>query len=496
MMQTILPDSSEQEAYFSSYREPLKKSISIQRHHNLNFEQDYNEFDLSDSVFDEFEDTVYVDRDDTSIALWNTWQHMTGKFYIQEVAAALPANILKQHFKQFKSETDNSTLKILDIAAAPGWKTAQIADFLLANNISWLVWGNDIDTKRLWTRASNIQRCGLYNTVATKLDGSQIGNLVPEFFDAILVDAPCSGEWTGFKSDAAYKWRKQESINRICGLQAQIIDSALKACKPGGIIVYSTCTLNPYENEHQIKRLIDNYGDAIEILPINVANKSPGIVTDLEFVTGEEDKMLRARPHRHHTGWFFVCMIRKTRSTLLERQKFITTDRRARHHSRHVKHVTRTAPLFQYNKSLEKKLFQQLESIYGIKLDKNKYTLIEWKHKMYLADSSVKSLLEEWIRLHECGIPILKQTKSTWSLEHTFSLALGHLAQHNTLDLSADQVQQYVLWNDIQVDWLNKLKTVSGQELFNNYIILTHANRWVWVAKIVDGIVKNKRMKR
>ena len=61
----------------------------------------------------------------------------------------------------------------------------------------------------------NIQRCGLYNTLATKLDGSQIGNLYPEFFDAILVDAPCSGEGTGFKSDAAYKWRKQESINKI-----------------------------------------------------------------------------------------------------------------------------------------------------------------------------------------------------------------------------------------------------------------------------------------
>lgn len=72
-----------------------------------------------------------------------------------------------------------------------------------------------MDAKRLSTRANNIQRCGLYNTVATKIDGSQIGNIYPEFFDAILVDAPCSGEGTGFKSDAAYKRRKQESINKI-----------------------------------------------------------------------------------------------------------------------------------------------------------------------------------------------------------------------------------------------------------------------------------------
>ena len=126
--------------------------------------------------------------------------------------------------------------------------------------------------------------------------------MYPEYFDAILVDAPCSGEGTGFKSDAAYKWRKEESINKIVGLQEHIVTSAVKACKPGGIIVYSTCTLNPFENELQIKKLLDKYGDALEILPIDVENKAPGIVYDEAQATGHEDKMLRCRPHIHHTG--------------------------------------------------------------------------------------------------------------------------------------------------------------------------------------------------
>lgn len=190
---------------------------------------------------------------------------------------------------------------LLDLCAAPGGKTAQLADYLLRHHKRGLVWGNDVETKRLGTRATNIQRCGLYNTVATKLDGSQIGNLYPEFFDAMLVDVPCSGEGTGFKSDAAYKRRKEESINKIVGLQEHIITSAVKACKPGGLIIYSTCTLNPFENELQIYKLLQKYGDALEVLDLDIPNKSPGLIYDQTQMSGHEGKMLRCWPHRHHT---------------------------------------------------------------------------------------------------------------------------------------------------------------------------------------------------
>lgn len=96
MIASILPTSSEQEEFFASFQLPLKKSFSINRHYKQQFEQEYPEFILSDSPFaKEFPDTVYVDREDTSLALGKSRQHLTGKFYIQEVAAALPANILK-----------------------------------------------------------------------------------------------------------------------------------------------------------------------------------------------------------------------------------------------------------------------------------------------------------------------------------------------------------------------------------------------------------------
>ena len=194
MIATLLPTQSEQEVFFASLQESLKKSFSINRHHDNNFEQNNPEFILTSSPFGkEFPDTVYVDRVDTTLALGKTRQHLTGKFYIQEVAAALPANILKGYLKDLYT-LNSQPLTLLDVCAAPGGKTAQLADFLLTHNIPGFVRGNDVETKRLGTRATNIQRCGLYNTLATKLDGSQIGNLYPEFFDAMLVDAPCSGE--------------------------------------------------------------------------------------------------------------------------------------------------------------------------------------------------------------------------------------------------------------------------------------------------------------
>ena len=120
MIASILPIQSEQEDFFASFQLPLKKSLSINRHHTKRFEQEYPQFILSDSSFGkDFPDTVYVDREDTSLALGKSRQHLTGKFYIQEVAAALPANILKTYLQAL---ANNSTepLRLLDVCAAPG----------------------------------------------------------------------------------------------------------------------------------------------------------------------------------------------------------------------------------------------------------------------------------------------------------------------------------------------------------------------------------------
>lgn len=132
MIADLLPSQSEQEAFFQAFQQSLKKSLSINRHRDANFENNNPDFILNESPFHEVKDTKYVDREDTTIALGKTRQHLTGQFYIQEVAASLPANILKSELAKQRcidianqpanSPTDqltNSPIRILDLCAAP-----------------------------------------------------------------------------------------------------------------------------------------------------------------------------------------------------------------------------------------------------------------------------------------------------------------------------------------------------------------------------------------
>lgn|SRR3989338_2215131 len=111
----------------------------------------------------------------------------------------------------------------------------------------------------------------MYNTAITKYNGAVFGTQYPELFDAVLLDAPCSGEGTGFKSDAAFKRRKLKEIEKIARTQEMLLVSAVKACKPGGIIVYSTCTLNPIENEKNIQNVLQKYPDILTLEQLDIA---------------------------------------------------------------------------------------------------------------------------------------------------------------------------------------------------------------------------------
>lgn len=97
------------------------------------------------------------------------------------------------------------------------------------------------------------------NVVITNRDGTHIGNKAAETFDVVLLDAPCSGEGTGFKSDFGTKFWDLRKVEKIARVQQQLLISAVKACKVGGQIIYSTCTTNPIENEMNIAWIMEKY---------------------------------------------------------------------------------------------------------------------------------------------------------------------------------------------------------------------------------------------
>ncbi|HEH9441312.1 TPA: 16S rRNA (cytosine(1407)-C(5))-methyltransferase RsmF [Aeromonas sobria] len=196
----------------------------------------------------------WLTRSDETVPLGNTAEHLSGLFYIQEASSMLPVTAL------FASDKIKADGMLLDAAAAPGSKTTQIA--ALMNNQGMLV-ANEFSSSRLKVLSANIQRCGVTNVGMTHFDAKVFGQWLPETFDAILLDAPCSGEGTVRKDEDALRNWSIESIDEIAAVQQGLLESAFHALKPGGVLVYSTCTLSEQENQAVCQSLLDKFGDAL-----------------------------------------------------------------------------------------------------------------------------------------------------------------------------------------------------------------------------------------
>lgn len=198
----------------------------------------------------------------------------------------------------------NSPLRIMDVAAAPGSKTTQIAA-RMGNRGAILA--NEYSASRVKVLHANISRCGISNVALTHFDGRVFGAALPEMFDAILLDAPCSGEGVVRKDPDALKNWSVESNLEIAATQRELINSAFHALRPGGTLVYSTCTLNREENEDVLAWLKATYADAVEFLPLG------DLFPDAKQALTEEG-FLHVFPQIYDCEGFFVARLRKTAS--------------------------------------------------------------------------------------------------------------------------------------------------------------------------------------
>ncbi len=241
------------------------------------------------------EEGFWIEREDeASLPLGSTAEHLSGLFYIQEASSMLPVAAL--------FADGNAPERVMDVAAAPGSKTTQIAA-RMANRGAILA--NEFSASRVKVLHANISRCGIQNVALTHFDGRVFGAALPEAFDAILLDAPCSGEGVIRKDpDALKNWSVESNLD-IASTQRELIDSAFHALRPGGTLVYSTCTLNRDENEEVCLWLKAQYPDAVEFLPLN----------DL-FASAEDaitpEGFLHVFPQIYDCEGFFVARLRKT----------------------------------------------------------------------------------------------------------------------------------------------------------------------------------------
>ncbi len=212
--------------------------------------------------------------------------HEAGVYYMQEASAMAPAVLLEPQ----PGET------ICDLCAAPGGKTTQIAGKMEGRG---LLLCNEINPKRAKILSRNIERMGVANALVTNEHPRNLAEKYPAFFDRVLVDAPCSGEGMFRKEEAAVTDWSVETVAMCANRQREILNSAAALLKPGGRLVYSTCTFAPEENEQVVDRFLREHPE-FEPEPVEAPWFTPG--TDGTF---------RLWPHKLLGEGHFAAVLRK-----------------------------------------------------------------------------------------------------------------------------------------------------------------------------------------
>lgn len=211
-----------------------------------------------------------------------------GLYYIQEPSAMAVANCVDFNTDDY----------VLDMCAAPGGKTCFVASKL---NHQGLMIANDINKLRAGILSENIERFGLKNTIVTNCDPIKLEQHFNNFFDKIILDAPCSGEGMFRKLDQAIETWSIDKIKECAYIQKKLIDSAYKMLKNDGILIYSTCTYSLEENEFQVDYMVNQL--QMELLDIK---KQPGMSPGYQ-----NNKVVRMYPHINKGEGQFIALLKK-----------------------------------------------------------------------------------------------------------------------------------------------------------------------------------------
>lgn len=385
------------------------------------------------------------EEEEANLAIGNTDIHLSGCIYIQEASSMLPPEALREEISAAQIN--------LDMASAPGSKTSQLAAFM---NSSGVLVANELSSSRLKALAANSKRMGVANVALSHFDGAVFGEYMHECFDNILLDAPCSGEGTVRKDANALKNWSIASNQDIAVVQKRLIDSAFQALKPGGTLVYSTCTLTPLENQQVCQYLIEEYGDALEI--INLSNLFAGA----EHATTAEG-YLHVWPQLFDSEGFFIAKFKKLRSVA----------------ARVEKHKKGAFPFTPLAAKAQKLLQTQLQKQFAI--DALPGTLMSRDKEIWLFPDGFEAIANK-IKYARIGVQIGVSHNNGVRLQHELATCFGHLASRNTLALSAAQAKDYFNGKDIRLDEVTKQ---TGE------VIITLCDTPVGLGKWQKNKVKN-----
>jgi len=219
-----------------------------------------------------------------------------GCYYVQEASSMFIQQALEQY-------VDPSSI-VLDLCAAPGGKATLISEYLGSDG---LLLANEVNRQRVFILSENIQKWGNGNTVVTHNTPAEFGDKCKHLFDAMLVDAPCSGEGMFRKDEQARAEWSPRAVKQCAERQRSILMDVWDALKPGGILIYSTCTFNEEENEKNVEWAAETLG--ADVLPLDY---------EPEWGIVESNYGYHFYPHRTKGEGFYLCVLRKRDDEILD----------------------------------------------------------------------------------------------------------------------------------------------------------------------------------
>ena len=374
--------------------------------------------------------------------------YFAGLYYMQEPSAMTPASRLPVQPGEC----------VLDLCAAPGGKATELGTRLKGQG---LLVANDISAPRMKALLKNVEVAGIPNAFLTNEDPARLAEVFPEFFDKILVDAPCSGEGMFRKEPAVMEAWTPDKPDVCAGMQRPILDAAVQMLKPGGWLLYSTCTFSPQENEQQIARVLSLYPEfTLEEIRPWYEGFAPGRP---QWANGNAalTKTVRIWPQHMDGEGHYLALLRKQGEAGV-------------------------SPATGENCRLDKQQAKALEDFFqDVKGSREGYALDIRKGMVY----AVPKLLPRvrGVKFVRNGLLLGEIKKDRFEPSQPFAMALTREAYAAVIDLPAtdERVRRYLKGETILIDESEAVRQKGWQ------LVCVDGYPLGW-GKLVGGILKNK----
>ncbi len=389
--------------------------------------------------------------------------YFAGLYYLQEPSAMTPANLLPV------CPGD----RVLDLCAAPGGKSTELAAKLRGKGV---LISNDISNSRAKALLKNIELFGIRNVVVVSESPAKLSGYFERYFDKILVDAPCSGEGMFRKSPVIIKNWEQYGTDYYYDLQKQILPEAVRMLKPGGYLLYSTCTFSPQEDEGTAQYVLDRFPE-MELVPAKPFYNDPKIHPKehdwtpdysgmecgrpdwIKDGSPELDQTLRLWPHKLKGEGHFIALFRKKTEEVF---------------SCSSQEILKEKPI---KLSAEAEEFLQL-----LHFDLPKERLYAREDKLYLLPEGLPEL--SGLRILRSGLLLGERKKNRFEPSQALANALKKTDYDNcyNMDIEDPDVIRYLKCESIE----------PKQPLLEGFVLVCAGGYPLGWAKYKNGNLKNK----